>query len=100
MATTVEDGRYFGFTQDELNLELEKYKTAVKRQGEFQAAAGGGTLAGGTLGGQSVQFMFPAGIASLEEWRLELQYAQDQLNGLDAPTVVDKYRMVFEGGDS
>ena len=85
MADTVATGVYFGFTSTEIALEIEKYKQARKTASDHMAASGGGRIGAGSIGGQQVSFVFPEGVSSLEEWSIELQNAQAQLNDEDLP---------------
>lgn len=85
MADTVFSGLFWGFTQSELDEQKDQYKRAVKQQSDMTEAAGGGRVAGGTFGGQTVTFSFPSGINSLEQWRQEIVSAQAQLDD-ETPT--------------
>ena len=85
MADTVNSGLYRWFTRTQLDAEKAKYIAAVQQSTAVGAAGGGGSrLAGGTLNGQTVNFVYPAGVASLEEWGQLLEDAYQQLH--DLPT--------------
>jgi hypothetical protein len=85
MADTVNSGLYRWFTRAQLDVEKAKYIAAVQQSTAVAGASGGGgKLAGGTLNGQTVNFAYPAGVTSLEEWGQILQDAYDQLD--DNPT--------------
>lgn len=86
---TVKHGRYWGFTRAELEEERAKYKDAVKQSSAQSAASGGGRIGSGNVGGQSVSFVYPPGIGSLEEWRFELEDAFAQLDG-EGPRMTDR----------
>ena len=85
MADTVATGVYFGFTLTEIAIEIEKYKQARKTASDHMAASGGGRIGSGNIGGQNVSYVYPEGVGSLEEWAIELQNAQAQLNDEDMP---------------
>lgn len=87
MVTTVPRGMFMGFTATQLDAEFAKYVAAVQQRTAMAQAAGGGVIAAGRINGQDVQFAYPAGITSLEEWRQELVNARAQLAGetLTAP---------------
>ena len=79
MATTVNSGLYRFFTLAELDLEKAKYVAAVKQSTAAKSASGGGIVTGGTLNGQTVNFAFPNGVSSLDEWGAILADAYAQL---------------------
>lgn len=89
MADTVASGVYWGFTQTEIDLEIEKFKLARKTASDHMAASGGGRVVTGNIGGQQVSYNYPDGISSLEEWSIELQNAKAQLNDEDEPNKHD-----------
>lgn len=83
MADTVNSGPYRWFSRAMLDTEKAKYIAAVQQATSIAVASGGGgKLAGGTLNGQTVNFTYPAGAASLEEWGNILQDAYNQLDDL------------------
>lgn len=83
MAATVNSGLYRWFSRAMLDTEKAKYLAAVQQSTAIAAASGGGgKLAGGTLNGQTVNFAYPAGVASLEQWGEILQDAYNQLDDL------------------
>jgi len=85
VAITVSYGLYFGFTAAEIATEVANYKAAVKASGSQMAASGGGRIVSGSVGGHNVTFSFPAGVSSLEQWGIELQNAQAQLDDTGIP---------------
>lgn len=96
MATEVSSGLYRFFTEAELDLEKAKYIAAVKQSTAVKEASGGaGVLAGGTINGQTVNFAFPVGVGSLEEWGAIIYDAYAQL--ADTPTIfTDRARARFD----
>lgn len=86
MADTVNSGLYRWFTSADLDLEKAKYIAAVKQSTVAKSSSGGGVVTGGTLNGQTVNFAFPTGVSSLEEWGAILADAYAQLD--DVATVV------------
>lgn len=65
--TSVPYGPYFGFTRAELERELARYKSEVKRRSDFGVTAS-------SSGGKSFTFG-PTGNWSLARWASELQQA-------------------------
>lgn len=92
MGTTVTKGMYWGFTQTEIDMEVLKYKTAVKQATSNYEATGGGRIVSSSLEGQSYTFSFPMGINSFDHWRNELENAQ---KNLDDETNYRSNRTVF-----
>lgn len=89
MATTVNSGLYRYFSAAQLDLEKAKYIAAVQQSTAAKAASGGGVVTGGTLNGQTVNFAFPIGVGSLEDWGALLADAYAQLADQDS-TVTDR----------
>ena len=83
MGATVSYGLYIRFNQAELDLEWSKYKQAVQTRSDHAAASGGGLMAMGSYAGKSVSWTFPSGIGSIEQWRIELENAQADLDDLE-----------------
>lgn len=81
MAETVSHGLFANFTQSDLDAERGKYVAAVQQRTAMMEATGGGMLGAGSINGKQVTFSYPQGITSLEEWRMELDHAQAQLDG-------------------
>jgi hypothetical protein len=79
MAATVNSGLYRFFTTAQLDLEKVKYVAAVQQSTAMKSASGGGVVTGGTLNGQTVNFAFPSGVSSLEEWGAIIADAYAQL---------------------
>ena len=96
MATTVNSGMYRFFSAAQLDLEKAKYVAAVQQSTSVKAAAGGGVVTGGTLNGQTVNFSFPVGVASLEDWGAILDDAYWQLAG-NPTTITNRSRASFCG---
>lgn len=92
MGTTVTIGMYWGFTQAELDIEVTKYKTAVKQATANYEVSGGGRVVSSSMEGQSFTFSFPMGISSFDHWRMELQNAQSDL---DDETITKCNKTVF-----
>ena len=86
MATQVVSGLYRFFVAADLDAETAKYIAAVKQSTATRSASGGGQVLGGTINGQTVNYGFPAGISSFEEWGAAIQDAYNQLANTD-PTV-------------
>lgn len=89
-AATVPRGLYWGFTRAELTEELAKYKLAVKAASTLAGVSGGeGRIVRGKINGQEVEFGYPSGVRTLEEWRGELMNAFSLLDG-DGPLLSDR----------
>lgn len=71
MATIVKTGVYFGFTQEELDVELIRYKEAVKNSGSEVSTE--------SIGAETFSYG-PRRDLSLQEWQVELQAAMYQLD--------------------
>ena len=78
---TVQEGLYWGFSQAQIDVEKRRYVAAVQKNGKMRQSAGGGLPTFIAVNGRQVTYSFPEGISSFEQWRHELQNAEDQLAG-------------------
>lgn len=83
--TEVKEGRYMGFSQEELTEEKTLYKNAVKALSKARVAGSGGMVTMISQNGKQVQYSAAEAEASLAKWRYELENAQAQLDGEYAP---------------
>jgi len=77
--------QYFGFSQVEITAELAQFVAARKKASSGMASSGGGMISSGSIGGQSVSFVFPFGIGAFEEWACVLANAQADLDDETLP---------------
>lgn len=80
--TTVPAGYYFGFTREELDAELARYKAAVKTAKDRE-------LTSGSINGKSMSWGY-RGNLSLEAWSAELQQAYNLLDPDNTMPVPDR----------
>lgn len=95
MAEEVSSGRYKYFKREELDVEKQRYKDAVKMMSKQAAASGGGRIVAGGVAGQNSTFAFPDGISSFDVWGEELDFAFAQLND---ETIASRQRVILVSG--
>lgn len=82
LPTEVPKGRFMGFDEAELDESLANYKLAVKKHEKMRIAAAGGTLQFTGINGKQMTYNMADVSEALEEWRVDLEDARNQLAGL------------------